>query len=46
MDPRFRWRQWGGLPVRVQGMKPDAANQPGGQMAVAELEVYADNGNR
>ncbi len=27
--------------VRVMGLKPDADQQPGGQMAVAELEVYA-----
>ncbi|MBI5834834.1 MAG: discoidin domain-containing protein [Armatimonadetes bacterium] len=26
--------------VRVLSIKPDAADQPGGQMAVAELEVY------
>ncbi len=26
--------------VRVQGIKPDGAHQPGGQMGIAELEVY------
>jgi len=26
--------------VRVQGIKPDGPNQPGGQMAIAELRVY------
>ncbi len=28
--------------VRLQANKPDGPNQPGGQMAVAELELYAD----
>lgn len=32
--------------VRVQGIKPDGPNQPGGQMAVTELEVYAVGGGR
>ena len=27
--------------VRVRGLKPDGPNQPGGQMSIAELEVYA-----
>ncbi len=30
--------------VRVQAIKPDAAGQPGAQMAISELEVYADGG--
>jgi hypothetical protein len=28
--------------VRIQGLKPDGGNQKGRQMAVVELEVYAD----
>jgi hypothetical protein len=27
--------------VRIRALKPDGPNQPGGQMSVAELEVYA-----
>jgi hypothetical protein len=26
--------------VRIKGLKPDGPNQPGGQMSIAELEVY------
>jgi hypothetical protein len=30
--------------VRVQGIGPNSANQPGGQMGIAELEVYGGRG--
>jgi hypothetical protein len=40
MDHEFSIDKTAARYIRIQSLKPDGPNQPGGQMAIAELEAY------